>query len=46
MFEIGSKLKISQSVFTRSKLTVETLKQDVKYVKVNNKDPPFWCLYC
>ena len=35
-----------------SKLTIETLEQDVKYVQVNKKDTrttlltSFWCLYC
>ena len=31
-------LSATQSVFTRSKLTIETTEQDVKLIKVNNKD--------
>ena len=43
---------MTQSAITCSKLTIETLEQGVKYVKVNNKDTrttpiaSFWCLYC
>ena len=44
---------LSQSAFTCSKLTIETLKQCVKNMfNVNNKNTratsmtPFWCLYC
>ena len=42
---------ISQPAFTCSKLTIETLEQGVKYVKVTIKNTrrtsitPFWCFY-
>ena len=44
-------IETTQPSITCSKLTKETLEQDVKYVKVNNKDTrmtpmaSFWCPY-
>ena len=43
---------IFQPTLTYSKLTIEILKQGVKYVQVNNTDTrmtslaSLWCLYC
>ena len=51
-------LEYSRPAFICSKLTIETLEQGVKYVKVNNKDTSifivnfdifdalFYCFYC
>ena len=45
-------LEMGYPAFTCSKLTIETLEQGVKYVKVNNKGvrmtplASFCCLYC
>ena len=42
----------TQPAITCSKLTIETLEQSVKLLKVKNKDirttplASFWCLYC
>ena len=48
-----TKFLATQPAITRSKLTLETLEQDVKMFKVNIKDhrttpltSSWWCLYC